>query len=197
MTYWKSGTAFGNPTQNWAFPPAGLCISIHFIKKRNYKSEEVRGDAVSCVRRTEVDCHTVAWGCVWWESDVCWTLGIWSICWEAAEIDVQLGQLTPSFGLGDIQYCTHRRGDVRDTQPFRDKRWISLSLDVLSQVRIDGLTGHIQFNEKGRRTNYTVSVMELKPTGPKKVSTEMPDRGLTRLSIWQAVLRFSHWFLCL
>ncbi|KAM7418009.1 hypothetical protein PAMA_017582 [Pampus argenteus] len=36
-------------------------------------------------------------------------------------------------------------------------------------VRIDGLTGHIQFNEKGRRTNYTVSVMELAPSGPKKV----------------------------
>lgn len=38
------------------------------------------------------------------------------------------------------------------------------------QVRIDGLTGHIQFNEKGRRTNYTVSIMELAPSGPKKVS---------------------------
>ncbi|XP_041800328.1 glutamate receptor 1a isoform X5 [Chelmon rostratus] len=37
------------------------------------------------------------------------------------------------------------------------------------KVRIDGLTGHIQFNEKGRRTNYTVSVMELAPSGPKKV----------------------------
>lgn len=40
---------------------------------------------------------------------------------------------------------------------------------VSFQVRIDGLTGHIQFNEKGRRTNYTVSVMELAPSGPKKV----------------------------
>lgn len=38
------------------------------------------------------------------------------------------------------------------------------------QVRIDGLTGHIQFNEKGRRTNYTVSIMELAPSGPKKAS---------------------------
>ncbi|XP_055080612.1 glutamate receptor 1a isoform X6 [Periophthalmus magnuspinnatus] len=37
------------------------------------------------------------------------------------------------------------------------------------KVRIDGLTGHIQFNEKGRRTNYTVSIMELAPSGPKKV----------------------------
>lgn len=47
----------------------------------------------------------------------------------------------------------------------------SVSITPL-QVRIDGLTGHIQFNEKGRRTNYTVSVMELAPSGPKKVSLE-------------------------
>lgn len=43
------------------------------------------------------------------------------------------------------------------------------------QVRIDGLTGHIQFNEKGRRTNYTVSIMELAPSGPKKVSPAEKD----------------------
>lgn len=121
-----------------------------------------------------------------------------SFCGEAEEIDVHLGQLTPSFGLEDIQYCTHRRGDVRDTKPFRDQRRkaerhkertiilkrlcnsFTVNKDIfwvfLSQVRIDGLTGHIQFNEKGRRTNYTVSVMELKPTGPKKVSTEMSNK---------------------
>ncbi|TNN26616.1 Glutamate receptor 1 [Liparis tanakae] len=46
----------------------------------------------------------------------------------------------------------------------------SLTVSVTPlQVRIDGLTGHIQFNEKGRRTNFTVSVMELAPSGPKKV----------------------------
>lgn len=63
-------------------------------------------------------------------------------------------------------------------------RWIekNITLGVLCvcimcvcvQVRIDGLTGHIQFNEKGRRTNYTVSVMELALSGPKKVSC-LPD----------------------
>lgn len=47
--------------------------------------------------------------------------------------------------------------------------------DSQTQVRIDGLTGHIQFNEKGRRTNYTVSVMELAPSGPKKVSIMYSD----------------------
>lgn len=51
--------------------------------------------------------------------------------------------------------------------------WVTYSINVTPlQVRIDGLTGHIQFNEKGRRTNYTVSIMELAPSGPKKVSFE-------------------------
>lgn len=50
---------------------------------------------------------------------------------------------------------------------------VTYSINVTPlQVRIDGLTGHIQFNEKGRRTNYTVSIMELAPSGPKKVSFE-------------------------
>uniref|UniRef100_A0A8C5G427 Glutamate receptor n=1 Tax=Gouania willdenowi TaxID=441366 RepID=A0A8C5G427_GOUWI len=55
----------------------------------------------------------------------------------------------------------------------KDSKLPKTVLKVLSvtplQVRIDGLTGHIQFNEKGRRTNYTVSIMELAPSGPKKV----------------------------
>lgn len=45
----------------------------------------------------------------------------------------------------------------------------SNALWVTPQVQIKGLTGHIQFDEKGRRTNYTVSVMELGSDGPKKV----------------------------
>ncbi|KAI2651311.1 Glutamate receptor 1 [Labeo rohita] len=37
------------------------------------------------------------------------------------------------------------------------------------KVQFEGLTGHVQFNEKGHRTNFTVSVMEFGPSGPKKV----------------------------
>lgn len=55
--------------------------------------------------------------------------------------------------------------------------WIAYSISLTAlQVRIDGLTGHIQFNEKGRRTNYTVSVMELAPSGPKKVSLRLQSK---------------------
>ncbi|KAJ8406090.1 hypothetical protein AAFF_G00309780 [Aldrovandia affinis] len=64
-----------------------------------------------------------------------------------------------------------RRGNAGDCLANPPAPW-GQGIDIqraLQQVRIDGLTGHIQFNEKGRRTNYTVSVMELRQTGPKKV----------------------------
>uniref|UniRef100_A0A8C9TWH0 Glutamate receptor n=1 Tax=Scleropages formosus TaxID=113540 RepID=A0A8C9TWH0_SCLFO len=64
-----------------------------------------------------------------------------------------------------------RRGNAGDCLANPPAPW-GQGIDIqraLQQVQIEGLTGHIQFNEKGRRTNYTVSVMELSPDGPKKV----------------------------
>lgn len=46
------------------------------------------------------------------------------------------------------------------------------------QVRVDGLTGNIQFDQYGKRVNYTVNVMELKSNGPVKV------RLCSKKSIW-------------
>ena len=37
------------------------------------------------------------------------------------------------------------------------------------QVRLEGLTGRIQFDERGHRTNYTLTVMELSHLGFRKV----------------------------
>lgn len=34
---------------------------------------------------------------------------------------------------------------------------------------MDGLTGNIQFDQYGKRVNYSVTVMELKNNGPVKV----------------------------
>jgi len=45
-------------------------------------------------------------------------------------------------------------------------------------VRVDGLTGNIQFDQYGKRVNYTVNVMELKSNGPVKV------RLCAKKSIW-------------
>ncbi|XP_043918383.1 glutamate receptor 2 isoform X2 [Protopterus annectens] len=40
---------------------------------------------------------------------------------------------------------------------------------ALKQVHVDGLSGNIQFDQHGKRVNYTVNVMELKSTGPRKI----------------------------
>lgn len=40
---------------------------------------------------------------------------------------------------------------------------------AVAQVRVDGLTGNIQFDQYGKRVNYSVTVMELKNNGPVKV----------------------------
>ncbi|KAF4091474.1 hypothetical protein AMELA_G00037210 [Ameiurus melas] len=64
-----------------------------------------------------------------------------------------------------------RRGNAGECLANPPAPW-GQGIDIqraLQQVRIEGVTGHIQFNEKGRRINYTISVMKLKATGPKKV----------------------------
>ncbi|TKS69413.1 Glutamate receptor 2 [Collichthys lucidus] len=39
---------------------------------------------------------------------------------------------------------------------------------ALKQVRVNGLTGNIQFDQYGKRINYSVTIMELKNNGPVK-----------------------------
>lgn len=34
---------------------------------------------------------------------------------------------------------------------------------------MEGLTGNIKFDQNGKRINYTINIMELKSTGPRKV----------------------------
>lgn len=42
-------------------------------------------------------------------------------------------------------------------------------LSVSHQVQVLGMTGNIQFDNYGRRTNYTIDVYEMKTGGPRKV----------------------------
>lgn len=49
------------------------------------------------------------------------------------------------------------------------------------QVRFEGLTGNVQFNEKGRRTNYTLHVIEMKHDGIRKVRATLADGAEWRL----------------
>uniref|UniRef100_A0A8C7Y226 Glutamate receptor, ionotropic, AMPA 2b n=1 Tax=Oryzias sinensis TaxID=183150 RepID=A0A8C7Y226_9TELE len=54
---------------------------------------------------------------------------------------------------------------------------------ALKQVRVDGLTGNIQFDQHGKRVNYSVNIMELKNNGPVKIGywNEVDKMVLTKL----------------
>ncbi|XP_061818989.1 glutamate receptor 1-like isoform X2 [Nerophis lumbriciformis] len=53
---------------------------------------------------------------------------------------------------------------------------------ALHQVRLDGLTGYVQFDERGLRSNVTLTVMELGPAGPRKVGMWSGKRGYVKVA---------------
>lgn len=65
--------------------------------------------------------------------------------------------------------------------------WVLLFLcALLLQVQVQGMTGNIQFDSFGRRSNYTVDVYEMKPGGARKVS------GSGRGSFYKFTQYFCH-----
>nr|XP_010304616.1 PREDICTED: glutamate receptor 1 isoform X3 [Balearica regulorum gibbericeps] len=64
-----------------------------------------------------------------------------------------------------------RRGNAGDCLANPAVPW-GQGIDIqraLQQVRFEGLSGNVQFNEKGRRTNYTLHVIEMKHDGIRKI----------------------------
>uniref|UniRef100_A0A8C6TYD7 Glutamate receptor n=1 Tax=Neogobius melanostomus TaxID=47308 RepID=A0A8C6TYD7_9GOBI len=64
-----------------------------------------------------------------------------------------------------------RRGNAGDCLANPAAPW-NQGIDMeraLKQVRIQGLTGNVQFDHYGRRVNYTMDVFELKGNGPRKI----------------------------
>ncbi|XP_076835860.1 glutamate receptor 4b isoform X1 [Brachyhypopomus gauderio] len=64
-----------------------------------------------------------------------------------------------------------RRGNAGDCLANPAAPW-SQGIDMertLKQVRLQGLTGNVQFDHYGRRVNYTMDVFELKINGPRKI----------------------------
>ncbi|XP_078241743.1 glutamate receptor 1 isoform X5 [Pogona vitticeps] len=64
-----------------------------------------------------------------------------------------------------------RRGNAGDCLANPAVPW-GQGIDIqraLQQVRFEGLTGNVQFNEKGHRTNYTLHVIEMKADGIRKI----------------------------
>uniref|UniRef100_A0A8C9FRF8 Receptor ligand binding region domain-containing protein n=1 Tax=Pavo cristatus TaxID=9049 RepID=A0A8C9FRF8_PAVCR len=79
-----------------------------------------------------------------------------------------------------------RRGNAGDCLANPAVPW-GQGIDIqraLQQVRFEGLSGNVQFNEKGRRTNYTLHVIEMKHDGIRKVTekvTKAPASGINSL----------------
>lgn len=61
------------------------------------------------------------------------------------------------------------------------------------QVRLQGLTGNVQFDQYGRRVNYTMDVFELKNNGPRRVkpppSCPVGQRSKVSLLVQQEQLK--------
>ncbi|XP_061859091.1 glutamate receptor 1 isoform X3 [Colius striatus] len=51
------------------------------------------------------------------------------------------------------------------------------------KVRFEGLSGNVQFNEKGRRTNYTLHVIEMKHDGIRKIGYWNEDEKLVPVAV--------------
>ncbi|TNM84470.1 glutamate receptor 1-like isoform X1 [Takifugu flavidus] len=80
-----------------------------------------------------------------------------------------------------------RRGNAGECLANPPAPW-GQGIDIqraLQQVRLDGLTGRVQFDERGHRTNYTVTVMELSLKGPRKIGYWNERRGYVHTAIYR------------
>uniref|UniRef100_A0A8C8FVW3 Glutamate receptor n=1 Tax=Oncorhynchus tshawytscha TaxID=74940 RepID=A0A8C8FVW3_ONCTS len=81
-----------------------------------------------------------------------------------------------------------RRGGAGDCLANPAVPW-SQGIDIeraLKMVQVQGMTGNIQFDSYGRRSNYTIDVYEMRTGGPKKVQalTSIYTLSMTLTSIY-------------
>ncbi|KAG7267972.1 hypothetical protein CRUP_010996 [Coryphaenoides rupestris] len=91
-----------------------------------------------------------------------------------------------------------RRGNAGDCLANPAAPW-NQGLDMertLKQVRLQGLTGNVQFDHYGRRVNYTMDVFELKSNGPRR-KAEIAVAPLTITLVREEVIDFSKPFMSL
>ncbi|CAM2118051.1 unnamed protein product [Caretta caretta] len=77
-----------------------------------------------------------------------------------------------------------------------EKNGIGYHYILANLVRFEGLTGNVQFNEKGRRTNYTLHVIEVKHDGIRK-RADVAVAPLTITLVREEVIDFSKPFMSL
>ncbi|XP_058704581.1 glutamate receptor 1 isoform X4 [Poecile atricapillus] len=78
-----------------------------------------------------------------------------------------------------------RRGNAGDCLANPAVPW-GQGIDIqraLQQVHFEGLSGNVQFNEKGRRTNYTLHVIEMKHDGIRKIGYWNEDEKLVPIAV--------------
>ncbi|XP_047463736.1 glutamate receptor 1-like isoform X1 [Mugil cephalus] len=82
-----------------------------------------------------------------------------------------------------------RRGNAGECLANPPAPW-GQGIDIqraLQQVRLEGLSGHVQFDERGHRTNFTLTVMELTPKGPMKIGYWNEKRGYVNTAVYRPV----------
>uniref|UniRef100_A0A8C4DXF8 Glutamate receptor n=1 Tax=Dicentrarchus labrax TaxID=13489 RepID=A0A8C4DXF8_DICLA len=87
-----------------------------------------------------------------------------------------------------------RRGNAGECLANPPAPW-GQGIDIqraLQQVRLEGLTGWVQFDERGHRTNYTLTVMELSHSGPRKIGFWNERRGYVNTNIYRPVVEEFH-----
>ncbi|NXW86505.1 GRIA2 protein, partial [Alopecoenas beccarii] len=65
-----------------------------------------------------------------------------------------------------------RRGNAGDCLANPAVPWghgVEIERALKQVVQVEGLTGNIKFDQNGKRINFTINVMELKSTGPRKI----------------------------
>uniref|UniRef100_A0A8C7UGR3 Receptor ligand binding region domain-containing protein n=1 Tax=Oncorhynchus mykiss TaxID=8022 RepID=A0A8C7UGR3_ONCMY len=81
-----------------------------------------------------------------------------------------------------------RRGGAGDCLANPAVPW-SQGIDIeraLKMVQVQGMTGNIQFDSYGRRSNYTIDVYEMRTGGPKKVQAHTPGK---RFNLYRKVVK--------
>ncbi|NWH59300.1 GRIA2 protein, partial [Geococcyx californianus] len=65
-----------------------------------------------------------------------------------------------------------RRGNAGDCLANPAVPWghgVEIERALKQVVQVEGLTGNIKFDQNGKRINFTINIMELKSTGPRKI----------------------------
>uniref|UniRef100_A0A3Q3F8U6 Glutamate receptor n=1 Tax=Labrus bergylta TaxID=56723 RepID=A0A3Q3F8U6_9LABR len=83
-----------------------------------------------------------------------------------------------------------RRGNAGECLANPPAPW-GQGIDIqraLQQVRLEGLTGWLQFDERGHRTNFSLTVMELSLTGPRKIGIWNERSGYVKTAVYRPVV---------